>query len=99
MFGKSKDAKGKGRKPPRGEVTAQTLTQGFRVQYPHATALTIPMLAYDGQPREPIGTVGVKAVLTCHRDLPDDVAETVIRTIYEHRAVLSPQHSAFIQLD
>ena len=84
---------------PRGDVTAQTLAQGFRVQYPHVTALTIPMLAYDGYPREPIGTVGVKAVLACHRDLPNDVAETVIRTIYEHRAVLSQQHSAFIHLD
>tara|TARA_B110000438_G_scaffold284129_1_gene312853 strand:- start:145 stop:1470 length:1326 start_codon:yes stop_codon:yes gene_type:complete len=82
-----------------GDPVAHILTQGFRVHNPHASAHTIPMLAYTGQPTNPIGTVGVKAVLVCHRDLPDEIAESIARTIYEHRAVLSQHHSAFSQLD
>ena len=82
-----------------GDSVADILTQGFRVHYPHASAHTIPLLAYTGQPTRPIGTVGVKAVLVCHRDLPDEIAESIARTIYEHRAVLSQHHSAFSQLD
>ncbi|MDC0050428.1 TAXI family TRAP transporter solute-binding subunit [Verrucomicrobia bacterium] len=82
-----------------GDSVADILTQGFRVHYPHASAHTIPLLAYTGQPTKPIGTVGVKAVLVCHRDLPDEIAESIARTIYEHRAVLSQHHSAFSHLD
>ena len=82
-----------------GDAMAHILTQGFRVHYPHASAHTIPLLAYRDQPTRPIGSIGVKAVLACHRDLPDDVAETIVRTIYDHRAELSQKHSAFIHLN
>jgi TRAP-type uncharacterized transport system substrate-binding protein len=75
------------------------LADGFRVHYPHASPHTIPLLAYSGQPVYPIGTVGVKAVLACHTDLPDEIAETLTRTLYEHRAALSQKHSAFSSLD
>jgi TRAP transporter TAXI family solute receptor len=78
---------------------AQILADGFRVHYPHASPHTIPLLAYPGQPVHPIGTVGVKAVLACHTDLPDEIAETLTRTLYEHRAALSQKHSAFSSLD
>ncbi len=78
---------------------AQILADGFRVHYPHASPHTIPLLAYSGQPVYPIGTVGVKAVLACHTDLPDEIAETLTRTLYEHRAALSQKHSAFSSLD
>lgn len=84
---------------------AETLAEGFRVHYPHVTPHTLPLLAYPGangapgHPARPIPTVGVKAVLTCHRDLPDDLAEKITRTIFEHRAVLSQKHSAFSNLD
>ena len=60
------------------------------------------MLAYPGQPgqpAQPIGTVGVKAVLACHRDLPEDIAEILTRTLYEYRAELSQTQSAFSSLD
>ena len=78
---------------------AQILADGFRVHYPHASPHTIPLLAYSGQPVYPIGTVGVKAVLACHTNLPDEIAETLTRTLYEHRAALSQKHSAFSSLD
>ena len=78
---------------------AQILADGFRVHYPHASPHTIPLLAYPSQPAQPIGTVGVKAVLACHTDLPDEIAETLTRTLYEHRAALSQKHSAFSSLD
>lgn len=78
---------------------AQILADGFRVHYPHASPHTIPLLAYPGHPVHPIGTVGVKAVLACHTDLPDEIAETLTRTLYEHRAALSQKHSAFSSLD
>jgi hypothetical protein len=78
---------------------AQILADGFRVHYPHASPHTIPLLTYLSQPAQPIGTVGVKAVLACHTDLPDEIAETLTRTLYEHRAALSQKHSAFSSLD
>lgn len=78
---------------------AQILADGFRVHYPHASPHTIPLLAYPGHPVHPIGTVGVKAVLACHTNLPDEIAETLTRTLYEHRAALSQKHSAFSSLD
>ena len=84
---------------------AETLAEGFRVHYPHVTPHTLPLLAYPGadgkpgHPSRPIPTVGVKAVLTCHRKLPEELAETITRTIFEHRAVLSQKHSAFSNLD
>jgi len=81
------------------KAVAQTLTDGFRVHYPYVSPHTIPLLAYPGQPAQPIGTVGVKAVLACHTDLSDEIAETLTRTLYEHRAALSQKHSAFSSLD
>jgi len=95
--------------PPGGEANwagahewARTLADGFRVHYPHATAHTIPLLAYPGagggQPAEPIPTLGVRAVLVCHKDLPADLVEDITRTIFEHRASLSQKHAAFSSL-
>ena len=87
------------------EPWARTLADGFRAHYPYVTPHTIPLLAYPGQtgspghPRQPIATVGVQAVLVCHRHLPEDLAETLTRTIYEHRAVLSQKHAAFSHLE
>ncbi|MDE2680029.1 MAG: TAXI family TRAP transporter solute-binding subunit [Verrucomicrobiota bacterium] len=81
------------------KAVAQTLADGFRVHYPYVSPHTIPLLAYPGQPAQPIGTVGVKAVLACHTDLSDEIAETLTRTLYEHRAALSQKHSAFSSLD
>ena len=95
--------------PPGGESSwsgahewARTMADGFRVHYPHATDHTIPLLAYPGagggQPAEPIPTLGVQAVLVCHKDLPADLVETITRTIFEHRASLSQRHAAFSSL-
>ena len=84
---------------------ARDLAEGFRVHYPYVTAHTIPLLAYPGSngkpghPQIPIPTVGVKAVLACNKSLPDELVETVTRTIFEHRAVLSQKHSSFSKLD
>ena len=81
------------------KAVAQTLADGFRVHYPYVSPHTIPLLAYPGQPAHPIGTVGVKAVLACDSDLSDEIAETLTRTLYEHRAALSQKHPAFSSLD
>lgn len=87
------------------EPWARTLADGFRAHYPYVTPHTVPLMAYPGKagspghPRQPIPSVGVQAVLVCHRDLPDELAETVTRIIYEHRAVLSQKHAAFSHLD
>ena len=81
------------------KAVAQTLADGFRIHYPYVSPHTIPLLAYPEQPAQPIGTVGVKAVLVCHTDLSDEIAETLTRTLYEHRAALSQKHSAFSSLD
>ena len=84
---------------------ARDLAEGFRVHYPYVTAHTIPLLAYPGlsgrpgHPKKPIPTVGVKAVLACHKSLPEELVETITRTIFEHRAVLSQKHSSFSKLD
>jgi len=87
-------------KASEAKAVAQTLTDGFRVHYPYVSPHTIPLLAYPGQPTQPIGTVGVKAVLACHNtNLSDEIAETLTRTLYEHRAALSQKHSAFSSLD
>ena len=75
------------------------MVDGFRVHYPNASAHTIPLLAYPGQPIQPIGTVGVKAVLACHPSLPNEIAELITRTLYGHRAALSQKHSTFSSLD
>ena len=87
-------------KASEAKAVAQILADGFRVHYPYVSPHTIPLLAYPGQPTQPIGTVGVKAVLACHnRNVSDETAETLTRTLYEHRAALSQRHSAFSSLD
>ena len=84
---------------------AETLSSGFKIHYPHVSPHTIPLMAYrgadsqPGHPHQPIATVGVKAVLVCHNKLPDELAETIARTIFEHRAVLSQKHIAFSNLN
>ena len=84
---------------------SETLSTGFKIHYPHVSPHTIPLMAYRGadsqpsHPHQPIATVGVKAVLVCHNKLPNDLAETITRTIFEHRAVLSQEHIAFSNLN
>jgi len=84
---------------------SETLSTGFKIHYPHVSPHTIPLMAYrgpdsqPGHPHQPIATVGVKAVLVCHNKLPNELAETITRTIFEHRAVLSQKHIAFSNLN
>jgi TRAP transporter TAXI family solute receptor len=84
---------------------SETLSTGFKIHHPHVSPHTIPLLAYrgadsqQGHPHQPVATVGVKAVLVCHKELPNELAETIARTIFEHRAVLSQKHIAFVSLN
>ncbi len=81
------------------EDIARTLTDGFRVHYPHAVPQTIPLLAYDGRPSRPVPSMSVQAVLVCRKDVNVEIIERIAQTLFEQRAVLSQKESAFTHLD
>jgi len=78
---------------------ALTFAKGFRVHYPHVSPQTIPLMAYNGKPHLPIPSLGVQAVLVCHKDTDVDIIERITRTIFKHRAVLSQKESTFSELN
>ena len=78
---------------------ARTFTRGFRVHYPHVTPQTVPLMAYNGKPLSPIPSLGVQAVLVCHKNVDMDIVERIARTLFEQRAVLSQKEATFSKLD
>lgn len=78
---------------------AEDFGNGFRVHYPHVHPATIPIMAYDGVPRQPVPAVSVDAVLVCNEKLSDDIVNRITKTLFEKRAVLSQMNSAFSHLD
>ena len=81
------------------ENTSRTLVNGFRIRYPHVSPNTIPLMAYSGKPTLPIPSLGVQAVLVCHKDTDIDIIERISRTIFNQRAVLSQKEPIFSGLD
>ncbi len=79
--------------------------EGLKLEYPFIERSVIPRYAYGsnddgvvGEPRQPIVTVGVRALLVGRRDLDDAVAEAVVESIFENRADLVKAHRVASQL-
>lgn len=79
--------------------------EGFRLTFPFVKATYIPKYAYSPQsgnrpgiPDRPVATIGVRAVLVGHRDLPDLVANRIARTLVENKSSLARSHPSAAQI-
>ena len=64
---------------------------------PWYAAYTIPAGTYKGQDADAV-TVTVKATLVCRADLPDDVAYTIVSTIFDNTADIAALHAKGAEL-
>jgi len=81
------------------EDIARTFANGFRVHYPYVSPQIIPLMAYNSKPISPIPSLGVQAVLVCHKNTDTDVIERIARTMFKQRAVLSQKEPSFSGLN
>ena len=58
---------------------------------PWYASITIPGGTYKGVD-EDFTTITVKAALVCRADLPDDVAYTIVKTIFENKDAITELH-------
>lgn len=63
----------------------------------HYTELPVPAGTYPGVPG--VRTVGVPSLLVVRSDLPDEVAESLTRSLFEARAELAVRLPAALQLN
>jgi len=81
------------------EDIARAFSAGFRVHHPYTSPQTIPLMAYEGRPLAPVPSMSIQAVLACHENVDAEIIGRIARTLFEQRAVLSQQESAFTHLD
>lgn len=65
---------------------------------PWYAAITLPAGTYEGYDEDAV-TVTVKATLVCSADLPDAVAYTIVKTIFENKADILALHEKASYLD
>ncbi len=65
---------------------------------PWYAALTIPAGTYAGFDEDAV-TITVKATLVCRADLDDDVAYTIVKTIFDNTAAIAELHGKGAELD
>lgn len=65
---------------------------------PWYAALTIPAGTYAGFDEDAV-TITVKATLVCRADLNDDVAYTIVKTIFDNAAAIAELHGKGAELD
>ena len=84
------------------ESGAGNAVDGFAATYPYIEPFTIPTFVYPvhdaeqpafrGRPIKPCESFAVRSTLVCRRDLPYDVARTIVAAIVTHRAEIMRQH-------
>ncbi len=80
-------------------------TRGFIIKYPYIEPAVIPVYTYPvglsdiiGEPRKPVSTLSLQALLVSHDDVSDDVAKKITETIFNSRHALIQAHIAAIQI-
>jgi len=74
--------------------------QALEVSYPYFEAATIPRSLYvtkegKGKPARPVHTFGLRSMLVCRKDLPDEVAHRIVQAIIQQRsAIMRKCHAA-----
>ncbi len=70
------------------EQDVYDLITGFRTAYPFVELDIIPVRAYGRDPVKPIPTLGITAVLACHKDVPDATVNEITKMLFESKAEL-----------
>lgn len=71
-----------------------SVVDGFRLHYPFVHPATIPRGSYANDSREmlepsnPLGTIGVRSLLVCRADLPDEVTRKITEAVIQARPQL-----------
>ncbi|MEM1296818.1 MAG: TAXI family TRAP transporter solute-binding subunit [Verrucomicrobiota bacterium] len=71
-----------------------SVVDGFRLHYPFVHPATIPRGSYANEtaemlePLEPLGTIGVRSVLVCRADLPDEATRKITEAVIQARPKL-----------
>ncbi len=78
---------------------------GFQAAYPFVRPVLIPRHAYPAEnegtwaaPQKPIVSAAVRSLLVCRADLPERVAERVVRSLFTDRGQLVQTHPAAAQI-
>jgi len=72
--------------------------EGVRVDAPFLDATVIPERTYGDDPPEPVGTIGVRAILVSRADLPDGLIREVTRAIFERKVELGERDKLLARL-
>jgi len=80
-------------------------TEGFYLDYPYVTTYVIPVYSYPtlnrvhpGEPETPIATFALQSILTCHKDLPENIVFKILKTIFDNRIALIREHVSASQI-
>ena len=78
---------------------------GFKTVYPYVDPVVVPVNVYPGQepgttgqPELPVATLSVPAILVVRREMDDDLARSITRTLFERRASLVRQEPSLSQM-
>ncbi len=80
-------------------ISERAFVEGFQIHYPHATYAEIPLMSYEGKPVRPTSSVGIGAVLACRKSWDEELARTLVQSIFASKAVLGRKISLLSRLD
>jgi hypothetical protein len=69
-----------------------------RIDAPYLTPAVIPQFTYESGPAEPIGTLGVQALLLAHEDVPEAIVHDVTQAIFESKVRLAEKEKVVARL-
>jgi TRAP transporter TAXI family solute receptor len=72
--------------------------EGIRIDAPFLDAAVIPEGAYGALPREPVGTLGVRALLVCRAGLDQRLVRRITQAIFENKVLLGERERVVARL-
>jgi uncharacterized protein len=93
-------ASGRGRLLSLGDPSrAGSSLDGLRVEHPYLSTAVIPARSYAGAaPREPVGTIAVKAVLVASKEVPAELVRDIARVLFANKVRLAERHKVASRL-
>ncbi len=72
--------------------------EGIRLDAPYLRVAVVPEHTYGSQPPEPVGTLGVTALLVARRDLDDDLVRDLTESLFANRVRLAERERLIAHL-
>ena len=72
--------------------------EGIRLDAPYFAIAAIPEHAYGRAPREPVGTITVRALLVARADLDPELVRRITESLFEHKVELATEQQLLSHL-